>query len=462
MTGQTLNGTTVNGATKPQRVMTFEGFVPFQIGGIPTVPEPEPTHAPEPAVVPAQPAAESEPHIDHIALAEADRIRKLADAEAEAVKIKAAADAEAKQIANERARRRSERDEADHQAHLAKKAAETAKAKAEEEKATQAAEEEAARDAARDTEQQRSESVWKWGARGIYAVGLVIAAPVQFLHFWDRNRPFLIAAPALLEGLALVLAAGAAWAVAHRRDVLPYRVGIMLGALIAAGINMYGGLSDTRIGFNAGLIGAIASLGGPVVLMAYEHGIAQKADGIPSRRDRRAERKRKAAEDAARNKARAERKATDDKAAADKTARDEAAEAEQKRKDADRQSGHLDVWKVADAIRSARGSATVTEQIWGEAWLRVTGSKVVGVTPEIEAASRAAAEQMKTATDNPLSLVESQTSPRVRRDPNTPDGRRNNGGTPPRRTPGDTEPYHPAAGFAASDTARRNTPREDS
>ncbi len=61
MTGQSTNGTTVNGAIRPQRVRTFEGFVPFQIGGIPTVPEPEPTHAPEPAVVPAQPAAESEP-----------------------------------------------------------------------------------------------------------------------------------------------------------------------------------------------------------------------------------------------------------------------------------------------------------------------------------------------------------------------------------------------------------------
>src|SRR5690606_12163716 len=105
----------------------------------------------------------------------------------------------------------------------------------------------------------------------------------------------------------LVLAAGAAWAVAHRRDVLPYRIGIMLSAIIAAAINMYGGMTDDRIGFNAGLIGAIASLGGPIVLMAYEHGIAQKADGIPSWRERRAAERKAAEEKKAREKARREK-----------------------------------------------------------------------------------------------------------------------------------------------------------
>lgn len=467
MTGQSTNGTTVNGAIRPQRVRTFEGFVPFQIGGLPTASESEP------AVVPAQPAAESEPHIDHIALAEADRIRKLADAEAEArrieaegkaeaERIRAADDAEKLRLENERKRMRLEKDQAAHELDLAEKAAKKATADAARERAAKAAEDEDEQERARTAEQERSQKWWKWGARGIYAIGLAIAAPVQFLDFWDPAHPFMVVAPALLEGFALVLAFGAAWAVAHRRDVAPYRIGIMIGALIAAGVNLRGGMTNPVVGLNAGIIGAVASLGGPIVLMAYEHGMAQKADGIPSWRDRRAETKRRDAEEVARAKARAERKAAEEKAAADKKAREDAAEAEQKRKDADRQNGHEDVWKVAEALRSARGLPVVSDALWGEAWLLVTGSTKVGIRPEIEAASRTARQLMKDAVDNSLSLVDSQMSPREKRDPNAPDGRRNNGGTPPRRTPGDTAPYHPAAGFAASDTARRNTAREDS
>ena len=401
----------------------------------------------------------SEPRFDPRALAEAEAIRTRAAAdaeaarikaegEAEAEKIKAAEEAERQRIANERARMRLEKEQADHRAALARKAAETAKSNAEKEKAEKAAEEEDAREAQQLAEQERTERYWKWGARGIYAVGLIIAAPVQFIHFWDPKRPFLVAAPGLLEGLALVLAFGAAWAVAHRRDVAPYRVGIMLGALIAAAINMYGS-RDPRIGFNAGLIGAIASLGGPIVLMAYEHGIAQKADGIASWRERRAADREKRAADAAREKARAEKAATDKKAADEKAAAQARAEEEQRRKDADRREHHPEVWAVADALRSARGSAFVTEQIWAEAWLLVTGCKTVGITLDIEARGRAQLARVKAATEVPIigdfSLVDSQKAPRPKKDPNTPDGRRNNGGTPPVRRAGDSQPNHPIA-----------------
>ncbi|MEU6543913.1 hypothetical protein [Streptomyces sp. NPDC046859] len=404
--------------------------------------------------------AVAEPGFDAVALAKAEAIRTEAAAKAEAARIKAAGEAEAEKIlaeekaekeriANERARMRLEKEQADHAAYLARKAAEKAKADADREKTEQAEAEQAEREQQQLAEQERSERWWKWGARGIYAVGLIIAAPVQFMHFWDRERPFLIAAPALLEGLALVLAFGAAWAVAHRRDVAPYRVGIMLGAIIAAGINLYGGLYDERIGFNAGLIGAIASLGGPIVLMAYEHGIAQKADGIPSFRERRAAERVKREAEAAREKARAEKQAAEAKTAAEKAAAQARAEEEQRRRDEDRKTSHDEVWKVADSLRSARGSQYVTEQIWAEAWYRVTGCKTVGITPEIEAQSRSAQARMKTATDAPIigdfSLVESQKGPRAKKDPNTPDGRRNNGGTPPVRRPGDSAPHHPIA-----------------
>lgn len=397
---------------------------------------------------------------DPRALAEAEAIRMEADAKAEALRIeaegkakaeriRAAEDAEKQRIVNERARMKLEKEQAAHERHVAEQKQKAAEAQAAAEKAEQAEAEQAQAEADLAAEQQRTEAYWKWGARGIYAIGLIIAAPVQFLHFWDEQRPFLIAAPALLEGFALVLACGAAWAVAHRRDVAPYRVGIMLGALIAAAINLDGGMSDPRIGFNAGLIGAIASLGGPIVLMAYEHGIAQKADGVPSWRERRAAEKAERETQAAKAKAKAEKQAAETRAAAEKAEREKAAAEEQRRRDEDRKKHHPEVWEVAESLRSARGSAVVTEQIWGEAWWRVTGCKQVGVTLELDAQTRAAQARMKVADTVPIigdfSQVDSQKATRPKKDPGAPDGRRNNGGTPPRRTPGDTQPYSAAA-----------------
>lgn len=397
---------------------------------------------------------------DPVALAEAEAIRTRAVADAEALRIKAEGEAkgaavlageqaEELRISNERKRMRLEKDQVDHKAHVAKKEAETAKSNAETKKAEQAAAEEKAAEAKHEAEQRRTQSWWKWGARSIYVVGLIIAGPVQFMHFWDPARKFLIAAPALLEGFAIVLAFGAAWAVAHRRDVAPYRIGIMISAIIAAAVNLYGGLTDPAIGFNAGLIGAFASLGGPIVLMAYEHGIAQKADGIPSWRERRA------AEKAAKEKAEAEARVAAEKeaertaAAVEKKLTQERAEEEQRRRDSDRREGHKEIWETAEAMRSARGSQYVTEQIWAEAWYRKTGSKLVGITAEIEAASRTAQARMQTVTSTPIigefSLVDSHRPPRAKRDPNAPDGRRNNGGTPPVRRSGDSAPNHPVA-----------------
>ncbi|UNZ20608.1 hypothetical protein [Streptomyces sp. 891-h] len=402
---------------------------------------------------------------DPVAQAEADAIRSKsyadteaarikAEAEAEATKIRAKEEAEKQRLANERAAMKLERDRVAHERHVAEQQRKAAEERAAKEKAERQAAEEAQQEADRAAEQQRSERYWKWGARGIYAVGLIIAAPVQFLHFWDPERPFLIAAPGLLEGFALVLACGAAWAVAHKRDVAPYRVGIMLGALIAAAINLYGGMTDRAIGFNAGLIGAIASLGGPIVLMAYEHGIAQKADGIPSYRERRAEEKKQKLEAAEKARAQAERAAAAKKAADEKAAQKREAEIEQGWRDEDRRNHHPEVWKVAEKLRSARGSATVTEQIWGDAWYLVTGSKRVGIDATIEEQSRAAQARMKAVGEMPIlgdfAQVDSHRPRQAKRDPEAPDGRRFNGGTPPRRTPGDSQPVSPIAKKQAS------------
>lgn len=414
-----------------------------------------------------KPMVSPEPRFDPVALAEAEAIRKRAEAEAEAIRIEAEGKAEAERLraveeaekqrlANERAAMRLEKDKVGHEAFVAKKNTEIARSVADTRKIAEADADSAAQEARRLAEQKRTERLWKWGARGIYAIGLIIAAPVQFMHFWDPKRPFLVAAPGLLEGLALALAFGAAWAVAHRRDALPYRVGIMGGAVIAAGVNLYGGLTDAAIGFNAGLIGAIASIGGPVVLMTYERGIAQKADGVPSRREKRAAAKEAAAQAAEAAKADAAKAVAEEQARIAADAAEERARAEQAQRDEDRQQQHLDVWKVADSIRSARGCQCVTEQIWGEAWHRVTGFRQVGVTPEIDAQSRAAEARATTAAQAPVlgpqSLISSQIKPRQKKDPGAPDGRRTNGGLPPVRRPGDTQPY--------SEGARRQIGRE--
>ncbi|MGC5534255.1 hypothetical protein [Streptomyces sp. SR-10] len=401
-----------------------------------------------------------EPRFDPVALAEADAVRTRAEAEAESVRLKAKGEADAARtlaveeaeklrLANERARLTQERKQVDHDAYVAKKAAETARTNAEKEKAERAEADREAAEAKREAEQERSEHWWKWGARAIYAVGMIIAGPVQFMHFWDPKRPFLVAAPALLEGFALVLAFGAAWAVANRRDVAPYRIGIMVGAVVAAVVNLHGGISDERIGLNAGLIGAIASLGGPLVLMAYEHGMAQKADGIASWRERRAVARAQSEASAALKKEQQVQRDAELAAEADRQITEARAKEEQKRRDADRKAGHPEVWEVAEAIRSARGSQYVTEQIWTEAWGRVTGSKTVGITPEIEAQSRGAEARMQAATKTPVfgefSLINSHRPPKSKKDPNVPDGRRGNGGVPPRRRAGDTQPPSPLA-----------------
>lgn len=411
-----------------------------------------------------QPVAD-EPRFDPTALAEADAVRTRAKAEAEALrieaqgkadaeKIKATEEAERQRLANERNRLKLEKDQASHDTFIAEQKRRKDAAEAAAAKARKTEEEAEAKEAARAAEQRRSENIWKWGARGIYGIGLVIAAPIQFLAFWDKERPFLVAAPALLEGLALALAFGAAWAVAHRRDVMPYRVGIMIAALIAAGINLWHGITDESIGPNAGSIGALASLGGPIVLMAYEHGIAQKADGIPSWRERRAA-DRKAKEEAAeRARVKQEKADAEERAAKQKAEQQLRADVEQTRKDEDRRKHHKDVWEVAEALRSARGSQYVTEQIWADAWYRVTGSKVVGIRPEIEAQSRVAQARMKTISEMPVmgasSQVGSQKAPGTKKAPGSPDGRRFNGGTPPLRRVGDALPYCDAAKKQAS------------
>jgi len=417
-----------------------------------------------------------EPEFDPVAFAKAEAIRTEAAAKADALRIEAEGkakaaeliaeqEAEKQRLQNVRAGMKLQADTAQHEERMAKLNASKTAARAEADRAERAAQEEADRASEQECEERRAETTWKWAARGIYAAGMALAAPIQFIAFWDRERPFMVSAPILLEGLALSLAAGAAWAVAHRRDVAPFRAGIIIAALIAATVNVWHGVVDESIGLNAGIIGGLASLAGPCVLMAYEHGIAQKRDGIASWRERRDEERRAAAKQAEENRKAREQQATDKAKAEERQAAEAAAVAEQGRKDADRQKAHPEVWAVAESIRSARGLPVVTEAVWGEAWHRVTGSKLIGITPEIESSSKAAAARMKSASELPIlgdfAQVESQMPPRAKKDPNAPDGRRNNGGIPPLRVPGDTKPYSEAAKVIAALAAQENSVGND-
>ncbi|MFG2748036.1 SPFH domain-containing protein [Streptomyces xanthophaeus] len=411
-----------------------------------------------------------EPDFDPVAFAKAEAIRTEAAAKADALRVEAEGKAKAAEtiaeqeaeklrLQNVRASMKLAADQAMHEERMAKLDASKAEARAAADRAERAAQDEADRADEQEKEERLAETTWKWAARGIYAAGMALAAPIQFLAFWDPDRKFMVSAPILLEGLALSLAAGAAWAVAHRRDVKPFRVGILIAALIAATVNVWHGVVDESIGLNAGIIGGIASLAGPCVLMAYEHGIAQKRDGIPSWRERRDEERQAAAVKAEEDRKAAEKEAADRAKAAEKQAAEETAAGEQARRDADRQKAHPEVWSVAESIRSARGLPFVIEAIWGEAWYRVTGSKVVGITPEIESSSKAAAARMKSASELPIlgdfAQVESQIDNRVKRDGNAPDGRRGNGGMPPLRVPGDTAPYSQAARTLQGETNRQ-------
>jgi hypothetical protein len=349
--------THVNGATRHPVVPVLGDWQPIHLAGMPDT-EPE-SPRPSPAPPPSPPSTTSpSPKPRRSASSPRPRPRPSASglkAKQTPPATLAAEQAEDLRIANERKRMRLEKDQATHELELAEKAAKKAAAEAAREKAEKAATDGPRRKPQRTAEQQRTESWWKWGARGIYLVGLAIAAPVQFLDFWDPHRRFLVAAPALLEGLALVLAAGAAWAVAHRRDVLPYRIGIMIGAAIAAGINLARRPDQPR--------------DRPQRRHHRRHRLPRRpdrADGLRARHrpegrrhpvvagdPRRREEGRRGAGREGRGEGRAG--GCRAKAAEEKAAREAAAEAEQKRKDDDRKNGHEDVWEVAEALRSARG-----------------------------------------------------------------------------------------------------------
>lgn len=443
----------VNGHLRPLPVITdWKAFTATPAEQPVAAPTPEPQ--PEPAL----------PAVDLIAEAEADAIRTkaYADAEekrikaeaaAEALKLKAAEEARRLKLTNNKAEARAVEEQAARNARIAesnRKREEAERAKAKE------------RQAERDQEQAEAATAeaiaaaadtWRRYAIAFYAVCAIVALPVQVAAFWDRDAPWLVIAPLMLEGAALVVTKGAAAAVAAQRPHWHYRAVAWMFAFIAAAINLKHGLDAfdpaTAIGT------AFASLAGPGVWDLHEHGRIRHRDGVLTRRERKAAKeaaKKQAAEKAAAKLFEAERQAH-----LENVARDAA-----NKLDADRASMFPRVHAHALKLAADLGETVITPAIWRQAKLDVDGAGP-GESDEVLRMRNTAAAKVEAARLNkPVStLSKAMNAQRASQMPPTQKTRVYN---PParagRRRSGDTPKYVSAARKQAAITARTASTEE--
>lgn len=389
------------------------------------------------------------------AAADAEARRIAAEAEAKAVLIKAEAEAEKQALANKRAALQHKRFEAEQNAKIAEA---NRKAAAEERAAEkERLEQEAAEQAAAEAGQRREKSAtsWRRAALTFAVVCALVALPVQISAFYRENAKYLIVAPLVLEGAAWVVLRGAAAAVDDNRPHWHYRLIAWVLAFVAAGVNLWHGLTAfdpaTAIGT------AVASLAGPGIWDLHEHGRIRARDGKPTWRQRRkaAAAARAAAKAEARRQAeaRAEREAADIKAAAD---------AEQLA--ADRAARFPKVWEHALTLAAALGETTVTEDIWIRAHNDIEGTdpgdSVEIISGRNNAQRRLDAALSRAPGEKPVKVnsaqVASQMPPsrgkRVYKPPTRAGVRRKN----------DTPKYVPAANRQASIAARKAIAEEQS
>ncbi|MFJ6487078.1 hypothetical protein [Streptomyces californicus] len=424
--------------------------------------------AEEPAVT-TTPETLTEPGVDLVAEAKADAIRTKAyadaeeqraraEAEAEALRIKAEGEAKAAEIkaaeearklklANDKAASRALEEQAARDARIAESERKRAAAERGQQEDERAHWEQQQNAAAAEADVAKAAKTWRRYAIFFYAVCAVVALPVQIAAFWDRDAPWLVIAPLMLEGAALVVTKGAAAAVAAGRPHWHYRAVAWLFAFIAAGINLKHGLDAfdpaTAIGT------AFASLAGPGVWDLHEHGRIRRRDGVPTRRERRAAKKaaeREAAEQAAARLVEAERQAHLEDAARN------AAE----RLDADRKQMFPRVHEHALKLAADLGETAITPAIWKQAKLDVDGA-LPGESDEILRMRNAAAAKVEAARLNkPVSTLSKTTN--AQRAAHLPPAstKPRPKPIPPRRTRGDSTPFHPAAKRLAADTARRS------
>lgn len=463
------NPAQVNG-TKRLAVPVYEGWQSFPIiNGViqdeQTAPELEPAATPVPIVDPRAEAEAEAIRAQTAAAVEAARVKALA--EADAIRAKAEAEAERLRLANERNRMAMEEKQAAHARKLAELQAEqeeidrqaAASRKEADDEAQSAAEEQRIQQEAADKAAKEiavADARWRRYALGFYIVCAVVALPVQIAAFWTPVAPWLVIAPLMLEGGAAVVLKGAAAAVAGHRPHWHYRLIAWLLAFIAAGVNLWHGLNAfdpaTAIGT------AFASVAGPGVWDLHEHGRIRKRDGALTRRERKA--KEKAEARAAAGKA-AEKKAADDAKAADLKAAEEAAN----KLATDRAKEFQEVWEHALKLAAALGETTVTEAVWIRAYRDIEGTdpgdSVDVIRTRNVAARRVAAALSEAPGNTPSKVTNAQRSSHLSPSPAKPRTSPRPKPIPPRRTRGDSAPFHPIAKRAQAVDVRRRLATEN-
>lgn len=438
-----------NGSTRPRTPLQFADWriTPATPVEEQRTPKPEPVEASTVVVEAQAEAIRAQAWADAekqrlAAEAEKEKALKLADAEADAIRTKAVEAARRMKITNDKQERQAREDEAASEARIAEsnrlrdEANRAAAAAARQEQIDKQVEADKAKIVA------KADKKWRKWAITFYTLCAAVALPVQCSAFWNRDKPWMVGAPVLLEIAALVVAFGTAAAVANKRPHWHFRLITWVLAFIAATVNLWHGLEE----FDAAtaIATALASVFGPGVWDLHEHGRIRRRDGVPSRRERKAAEKedeRLAAEKAEKEMRDAERQAYLEKAE-----RETAEELDRVRAE-EFPDVHRHAWRlVADY-----GKTSMTEAIWRQAKLDVEGAPpgesadVIRMRNAAEARVSAAREKRSVngSTQQVASQVLGSKKPRVYNPP----------ARPGRRTKGDVK-YTPAASRQASIAAR--------